>query len=233
LSITNKSLQSIVISKSSLFRGQIHINADISGDINHHIEALVSKNIQPPDTIEPDDYLLVPIELMTGELKDILIHHPQANIEIEFTIYFDPLMKEDGTIANRASFLKPIKKSVKRRSVDVSRSSMTSQLRYLSSGQRKQRIRAIQLFAGLLMEYYQSKSTGLPFKPSQVELPVLTSAIRKGLNDQDWVVRLQTMAAMMPMRHEMEFSFINSVSESLYDDRWRRTCVCASERRYL
>jgi hypothetical protein len=51
-------------------------------------------------------------------------------------------------------------------------------------------------------------------------LPILTSAVRKGLNDQDWVVRLQTMAAMVPMRHEMEFSFINSISESLYDDRW-------------
>jgi hypothetical protein len=157
---------------------------------------------------------------MTGELKDILIRHPQADIEIEFTVYFDPLIKEDGTIANRVNFFKPVKKSVKRRSVDVSKIAISAQLRYLSSGQQKQRIRAIQLFAGLLMEYYQSKSTYLPYKPSQVELPILTSAIRKGLNDQDWVVRLQTMAAMMPMQHEMEFSFIYSISESLYDDLW-------------
>ena len=28
------------------------------------------------------------------------------------------------------------------------------------------------------------------------------------------------MGAMMPMRHKMEFSFINSISESLYDDGW-------------
>jgi len=220
LSITNKSLQPMVISESSLFRGQLHIDADISGDITRHIEALISKRIQPPSPIEPDDYILVPLELMTGELKDILIRHPQANVEIEFTVYFDPLMQEDGTIANRVRFLKPIKKSVKRRSVDVSKKAINAQLRYLSSGQQKQRIRATQLFAGLLMEYYQSKSTGLSYKPSQVELPILTSAIRKGLNDQDWAVRLQTMAAMMPMRHEMEFSFIYSISESLYDDLW-------------
>lgn len=220
LSITNKSLQPLVISESSLFSGRIRIDAEISGDINYHIPALLSKRIRPSGVIKPGDYILVPFELMTGQLKDILIRHPQANVEIEFTVHLDPVMNDDGVIISRTGFFEPVKKSVKRRAVNVSRDAMIAQLRYLSSGQMKQRIRSIQLFTGLLMEYYQSQDTGLPYETSKVELPILTSTIRKGLNDEDWTVKIQTMAALMPMRHNMEFSFINSISECLYDDQW-------------
>ena len=60
----------------------------------------------------------------------------------------------------------------------------------------------------------------MSYEALEVELPLLTSAIRKGLKDEDWTVKMQVMAALLPMKNQMEFSFVRQISEGLYDDQW-------------
>lgn len=218
-SLTNNSQEPLIISESGIIKGQIRVDAEISGDIKQVIPKLVYKKIEPSELLMPGKHLLVDLNLMTGQLKDLLVRHPQANVEIAFTVYLDPI-EEQGTVRNMVANIEPLRKSIVRRGVNVSRESLIRQLGYLSSGQMKQRVRSAELFAGLLMEHYDKEDIGLSYKPSEVELPLLTSAIRKGIKDEDWTVKMQTMAALLPMRHSMEFSFINNISECLYDDQW-------------
>ena len=219
LSLTNSSLEPVLISKSSILKGRIRIDAELSGDINQVIHELVVKTIEPSKPIMPGEHFLIDIELMTGELRDTLVRHPQANVEIVFTVYLDPV-EDHGGVRNAVGYFEPLRKSIIRRGVNASRETLIRQLGYLSTGQMKQRVRSAEFFAGLLMEHYERESSGLTYEALDVELPLLTSAIRKGLNDEAWTVKMQTMAALLPMKHEMEFSFVRHISEYLNDVHW-------------
>jgi len=41
------------------------------------------------------------MRLVTGELKQILLTYPQASLEIEFTLYIDPVTAGQGKATNR------------------------------------------------------------------------------------------------------------------------------------
>jgi tetratricopeptide (TPR) repeat protein len=219
LTLTNNSSEPIVISESSIVKGRIRIDVELSGDINQVVRELVVKTIEPSEAIMPGETLLLDFELMRGELKDILVRHPQANVEMAFTVYLDPL-DDGGGVRNAVGYFEPLRKSIVRRGVNASHETLIRELGYLSTGQIKQRVRSGELFAGLLMEHYEKASGELSYEALDVALPLLTSAIRKSLKDEDWTVRMQTMASLLPMQHQMEFSFVRQISESLYDDQW-------------
>ena len=221
VSITNRSNQPLVVSESSFIHGDIRIDAQVRGDINVFIPKLVELKMRPSQPIETGRGISYTVDLLRGKLKRILNGHPQANLQIDFTVYVDPVVTNDGTVRNAIGFIKPETSTVTRQKVNVLRESLISQLNYISSGQIKQRIKGINLFAGFLTEYYESQQpAGLSYPAIPIELPLLNSALRKGLNDEDWTVRFHTLIALIETNQPLEFSFVRRISELLSSDYW-------------
>ena len=220
-SITNRSLQPLIVSDSSFVKGNIRIDAQIRGDLNRFLPKLVEFKICPSKPLDTNKYFLKDINLMTSDLRRVLYSHPQASLQIDFTVYIDPVVTSDGSVRNAIPFIKPETRTVSRQKVNVLRDSLITQLNYLSSGQIKQRVNCVELFTGLLIEHKESlQPGGLEYPAIPIELPLLTSAIRKGLGDEDWTVRFHTMYYLLQMRDDLEFSMVTRVSELLSSPYW-------------
>ncbi|MCK4959724.1 MAG: hypothetical protein KAT00_09985, partial [Planctomycetes bacterium] len=115
LVITNTSDDPLVIADDALLRGDIRIDAEIRGDINAKIPNLLSMTVRPSKTIEPGKHLSVPLDVMTGPLRQYLLGHPQATVEIEFIAYLDPVSGPDGKIRNALKNIQPVRTIVHRR----------------------------------------------------------------------------------------------------------------------
>ncbi len=220
LVVTNKSSEPLVISNDGIFKGNIRVDADVRGDITANIPKLISKKIRPSAPIEPGYYAAIPLDLMTGSLRKLLLTYPQASVEIEFTAYLDPVVEADGKVRNAIRSIEPVRTVAKRQGVVLTRKYLMQRLDVLSKGQVGQRLRATELFAGLLMEQYAMAKSKLSYRPVHVEQALLTGAIRRSLADEDWKVKLQTMAAMLLFPGPLDYDLTRAASENLNDSHW-------------
>ena len=90
----------------------------------------------------------------------------------------------------------------------------------LAKGQTGQKLQAAELFVGLLMEQYATAGSGASYRRFHVEPALLTDAVRKSLTDEDWKVKLQTMAAMVLFPAAPSYDLTRAVSENLSDRHW-------------
>jgi hypothetical protein len=90
----------------------------------------------------------------------------------------------------------------------------------LAKGQVGQKLRAAELFVGLLMEQYAMAESGTSYQLMHVEQTLLIDAVRKSLADEDWQVKLQTMAAMLPFPVAPDYDLTRAVSDNLGDSNW-------------
>ena len=220
ITITNNYLMPMVISEGGLFTGNIRIDAEVKGDVNQTIYNLVSTRIQPASAVEPGGSFIVPIKLDRGQLKKIMTIYPQASLEIEFTMYLDPVTTENGAIANRLRDLAPIKTSIKRSGVEFTGEYLRKQLDSLSKGRQGQKIGIVELFISLLKEQ-QAMANREPlyqFMYADWMPELLSSAIIFNLEDQDWVVKVQTMAEMVSL--PLDYKLTAAVSANMQDTHW-------------
>lgn len=217
IAITNNSSEPFVISDNSLFKGNIRVDADISGDLKKAIPNLVSVKIQPSLPVEPGRSILVPLRLVTGELRQILLAHPQASLDIEFTAYLDPVITSDGKIVNRLGSIKPANVAVKRPGVELVGKFLRNRFDSLSKGQQGQKIKTAQLFTGLLLEQHAMANREPLYKfmcPDWMP-DLLKSALIHNLACDDWVARVHTMSGMLSL--PMDYELMNGVAENLND----------------
>ncbi|MHC5061599.1 MAG: hypothetical protein ACYTFK_11020 [Planctomycetota bacterium] len=220
LMITNQSPEPVTISNNGLFKGGIRVDADVRGDIKAHFPNLITKKVRPSQAIEPRYYAAIPLDLMTGELRKLLLTHPQASVEIEFTVYLDPVTGKDGRVRNAINRLEPVKAVAKRPGVIITRNYLMQRLDVLAKGQVGQKLRAAELFAGLLMEQRAMAKSSFSYRLTYVEEALLSDAVRKCLADEDWKVKLQTMAALEPFPGTLDYDLTRIVSENLNDSHW-------------
>jgi hypothetical protein len=170
--------------------------------------------------IEPGKSMLVPVRLISGELKQILNKHPQASVDIEFTVYIDPVIAEDGSVTNRLADIKPIKLAVNRTGIQISSRFLQTRFNSLAKGRQGQKISTIELFAGLLAEQQEMANREPPYKLVRADWmqEMLRSALLQGLADDGWAVRTHTTAAMLSL--PMDYELLNAVSENLNDTHW-------------
>ena len=90
----------------------------------------------------------------------------------------------------------------------------------LAKGQTGQKLRVAELFVGLLMEQYAKAGSGASYRRFHVEPALLTDAVRRSLADEDWKVKLQTMAAMLLFPGSPSYDLTRAVSENLNDRHW-------------
>ncbi len=150
VAITNNSDEPLVISDEGLFKGNIRVDANITGDLTKSIPNLVSRKIRTAMLLEPGQGMLTSMRLVTGQLKQILLTYPQATLDIEFTLYVDPVTTGQGKAANRLADIKPAKVVVKRPGVELTSNYLRSQYNSISTGQAGQKVRDRTAFCGLV-----------------------------------------------------------------------------------
>jgi len=223
VAIINNSADPLVISDNGLFTGQIRVDANLVGDVNRKIPNLLSMKIQPALPIEPGSSLIVPLRLLTGQLRQMLLTHPQASTNIELTLYLDPVINAAGKPANRISDIKPAALVVQRPRIELDNKFLQNRLDTLKKGQQGQKIKGAQLFAGLLMEQSIFGGTAHqqpPYKFTYADWmpPLLKSALSRNLADEDWVVRVHTMAYMVSL--PLDYELIDALSKNLNNTNW-------------
>jgi len=220
IAITNKSDEPLIISDDGLIKGWIRIDADISGDIDKEIPKLVSMKVQPALPVEPGGTFFVPVQLYTGRLREVLFKHPQASVKIEFTVYLDPVVGEQGEPANRLATVEPARTLVERSAVALSSRYLQNRLDTLKQGRQAQKIKSARLFAGLLAEQKLMADREQPYRLLYAEwMPdLLESALQHNLADDDWVIKVHTMTEMLDLSPDYELT--EAVAKSLNDDRW-------------
>lgn len=218
--ITNNSELPLVVSENGLFSGNIRIDAKISGDMQKDIPKVVSKKIQPPLPIEPGQSLIAPVRLRTGQLNTILQNHPQASLDVEFTVYLDPVEQDKIGVSNRYVDIKPAKVTVKRNATEINTKYLQNRIDSITKGRQGQKIKSAQLFVGLLAEQNAMAGHQPMYKFTYADwMPeMLKSALLNALNDDDWVVRVHTMAAMYQM--PLDYDLIEAVSDSINSVHW-------------
>jgi len=220
LVITNKSPNPIIISEDGMFKGNIRVDAVVRGDLTQTIERLVSTKAVPGLPVEPGHYASIPLDLMTGPLRRLLLAFPQASVEIEFTVYLDPVVDADGKPANTLKDIPPVRSVITRDGVNLTRQYLIQRLDTLAHGQEGQRGRAARLFAGLLAERDYMARSGAMYRYNRVERPILLDAVRRGLLDESWKVRIQTMDAVGLLPGPADYQLTRAVSASLSHEQW-------------
>jgi len=224
--VTNHSSEPLVMSDDGLFKGNIRIDADISGDLTMKIPNLVFTKIQAAFLVDPNRSILIPLRLMTGELRRTLLTYPQASLSIEFTLYLDPVLTSDGAIANRLTQIPPGKTRIERPGIELTAQYLRDQFNSIAAEQTEQKIKTARLFTGLLMEQ-RAMSPGKPlYKHLSADwvVPLLRSALthESGLlrhpGENEWIVKVDTMAEMLglPLDHEL----VTAVAENLNHAKW-------------
>jgi len=219
--ITNNSSEPLVISNDALVKGNIRVDAEITGDLQEEIPNLLSVRVRPSEPIGPGRSLVVPLTLETGTLKEILFTHPQAHLQIKFTAYLDPVTTKEGYTINSIPLLQPASVSAERPAVEITAGFLQNRLNSLSRGHQGQQIKTAQLFAGLLLEQIAMQQyTQPPYRCRYGEWmsPVLTSALAHALTSGNWVVKVHTMAAIKNL--PLDYNLIDAASESLNEANW-------------
>ncbi|MHC4213666.1 MAG: tetratricopeptide repeat protein, partial [Planctomycetota bacterium] len=220
IAITNNSAEPLVISNDGLFKGHIRIDAAVTGDIQADIPNLVLARIRPSSPIAPGQNYVIPVRLFTGRLAKILHSHPQAALQIEFTVFLDPLATQQGAIVNGIYGLEPTKVTARRSAVELSQKYIQHRLDSLSRGRPGLRVKSIRLFAGLLAEQQQYERVEPPYRLMTADwMPnLLKSALAQGLADNDWEIRVHTMAEMLSI--QLDYELTSAVSENLTHRQW-------------
>ncbi len=220
IAITNNSSEPLVISDDALFKGNIRIDADITGDLNKNIPNFLSLKIRSASPLAPGSSFFIPLHLFTGELKKMLFAHPQASLEIKFTLYLDPVTKPNGRITSRIPNLKPAVVSIKRPGIKLTGRYLRNRFSSLTNGRQGQKIKAAYLFIGLLIEQHAMANREPPYKFVYADwMPAtLKSALVHSLEYDNWEVKGHTMGDMTYL--PLDFEFINSLSENLNDTHW-------------
>jgi len=217
LAITNNSQDPMIISDDGLFKGVVRVDARVLGDLRDSIPNLVLKKFRPSEAIASNQSMFIPLRLMTGKLRDVLLNHPQANLKVEFTAYLDPVVDANGAVRSGFAGIAPLKLTITQTGVNISGPYLQNRLSSLSKGQPGQKIKTAQLFTGLLSEYY-SMAGKKAYRMRDIEPELLRSALVKCLQDDNWSVRVETALGLA--NTPLDYQLQEALSTDLADSYW-------------
>jgi hypothetical protein len=156
----------------------------------------------------------------------MLAVHPQASLDIQFTLYLDPAVSPQGLLSNRLVDVKPVTVSIKRPAVELTPSYVRGRFNAISTAQPGQNIQTARLFTGLMRErqIMTEQRTLYPYRyepwVSETLRTSLTSdsGLLLGQGPDAWVVKVNTMADLLlvPIDHEVA----TTVAKNLNDIQW-------------
>lgn len=219
LSIENTSSAPLIISPASFLQGFLQVDAVVSGDINVKIPNLLSMQFRPSRPILPGEHVSISLPLDRGKLHKLLRTYPQADVDITFTVYLDPVEKENGRIEN-ALGTDPIRGQIHRSGVVLTRDFLMQRLDVLARGQQGQQLRAVRLFAGLLAEQRAFETAAANYQYVRVTPSLLVDTVRRGLRDENWKTRIQALDSLISLAIPLEAGILQDVSANLNHQQW-------------
>ncbi len=220
LIIENTGTSPLVIQDGAMLTGVIRVDATVRGDLSMDIPNVLAIRIRPSRPILPSEHIFIPLELNTGVLRKLLMTYPQASLELEFTVYLDPVVHEDGRIANALDGTAPARTVLQRRGISVTRDFLMQRLDALAKGQEGQKIQAVGLFAGLLAEQEAFGRGQEKYPCTNVETTLLIDAVRRSLADDNWRLRIHTMDAINTVVIPADYALVESLSANLNHSQW-------------
>jgi hypothetical protein len=217
LAIMNNYTEPMVVCPDAMIKGNIRVDVKIAGDLNESIPALIEKRVRPSYEIRPGDALFIPLRLDTGKVKQILDSHPQAELNIEYTAYVDPQMTADGKIKNLLN-TEPARVILKRRKLDLNIKYLQQRLDAIKRGHQGQKTRSVQMFAGLLAEQQEFRRSGPAYRFMYAEPELLSSALARCLTEDDWILKVQTMAAVQKLK--LDYRLTEAISNDMHSQYW-------------
>jgi hypothetical protein len=198
----------------------------VSGNLTREIPNLVFETIRTDLVVPPGRSLVHRLRLSTGELRDLLLTCPQAALDLQFTLYLDPVTTDLGQTSNRLVDVKPVTLSVKRPLLPVSTEFVRSRLSVLASGSEAQKVQAARWFTGLLKEQQLMREKGILYAfqysdslPGQLRLSLTSpSGLLMGPADREWAVRVSAMADMLSLPLDQELAA--AVAKNLTHAYW-------------
>jgi len=217
LAVINNYSEPIVVCPDAMIKGNIRIDVQINGDLTEQIPALIVKTVRPSYEIRAGNALFIPLRLDTGRVKHILDCHPQAELNLKYTVYLDPRITADGWVKDTL-IIKPVQVILKRRKLKLNTRYLQQRFDAIKRGHQGQKTKSAQLFAGLLAEQQKCRQTGPAYQFMYAEPELLSSAIARCLSEDDWVLKVQTMAAMLKLK--LDYRLTEAVSEELSNSNW-------------
>ena len=226
IAVVNRASEPLVLTEKGLFTGRIRVDARVSGDLDRDIPNLLSETIRTALVVPPGRSVTAPLRLSCGQLRHLLLDHPQASLDVQFTLYVDPVMAEGGAVRNRLSDLEPATVSIRRPGVDLSGRYVRSRFNAISSGQDAQKMRTAQLFTGLLKEQQAMAQQGTlyPFRYAEWLPGLLRSSLvaESGLlldeGEGQWVVKVNVLADMLSLSLDQDLAGV--VAKNLNHPQW-------------
>lgn len=206
VAVVNQGPEPMVVSDDGLFKGGVRIDVRVSGDLQKEIAPLVLQTVRTELLVQPGRSLVIPVRLSAGELGELLRSHPQATLDIQFTLYIDPVVSDGGAVSNRLVDLRPVTAAVKRPGVRIDAKYVRTRFGAIPSAQPNQRIATAQLFAGLIKEQYaMAERTLYPFRYADWMPGMLRSAFTSdsglllGSGEDNWAVAVHALAETLAM----------------------------------
>jgi len=188
--------------------------------LNVKLPRLLEGTFRPSRPILPGESVSVRLEVNTGELTRILFTHPQVSVDVKFSVYLDPAEIGDGTIASSIKGVNAIEGVIRRKGVVLSQEFVVQRLDALAKGQEGQKIRAVELFAGLYAEQLVYQAGRVLYRHIQAEPSLLTDAVRRAVLDENWKVRVNTLIFLSEHSVPLDYAMTLSVSENLNHELW-------------
>ena len=224
--LSNNSNEPIIISDKGLFRGNIRIDVDVSGDLRKQIPNLISTRIRKSFLIKPGSSMLIPVKLLTGDLRKMLMTYPQASLNIEFILYLDPVQNKLGNTTNRLAYIAPARVQIKRPAKEITGQYLRSRFNSISTGQVGQKIQTSQLFTGLLLELNAMSKERLPYEFMTADWMeamlksglIYESGLLRNPENGGWLIKLYTMSDLLLL--PLDYELLEVVSENLKSTKW-------------
>jgi tetratricopeptide (TPR) repeat protein len=226
VAVLNKSPEPLVITDKSFFTGRIRIDARTNGCLTRSFPNLISRTLGTQLEVPPGGSVTASVCLSTGDLRRLLLDHPQATMGLEFTLYLDPNEADGGAIQCKFPDVKPAVCIVSRPGVDIDGAYMRSRFNAISSGRESQKAFTAQLFVGLINEQAMMAKQGTiyPYRYADWMKDMLRAAfvsesgLLLGPGPDEWPVKVHAMADMLSLKLDQELATI--AARNLSDPKW-------------
>jgi len=225
IAIINKSDEPILISDDSLIQGRVQIDATVRGVLQEEIPGLVSERVFTRRLIGPGKSAVASVRLDRGRLKQMLETHPQAVLDIDFTLRMNVPQEEDSDPVTFS--VKPVIASVHRPGAVVTTRGLNNQYSAIVMSDASHRVETGKLFLGLLREQAMMAEQPTPlyhFRYADWMPGRLTSAFssESGLllldTYQEWEGKTELMVNMLGMTLDGRIS--TAVARHLRNPAW-------------
>jgi len=226
VAVRNQGAEPLVITENGLFTGRIRVDVRVSGDLERDIPDLVSQTIRTSLLVPAGRSAATAVRLSTGRLRQLLLDHPQASLDLAFTLYIDPVVDEKATVRNRTAGVEPVTVTVRRPGLDLSAQYVRNRFDSIASGRQAQKLLTAQLFSGLLKEQQAMEREGPLYAYRFAEwLPEMLrsglagdSGLLLGADEGQWIVQVNTMADLLSLSLDQDLAGV--VGRNLSAAQW-------------